>query len=200
MTRSRTESFAVRYGKWAIVAGASEGLGAAFAACLAERGMHLLLIARRAELLGRVAGRLREQHGVETRCLALDLADPRLALAEIPRSRALAHRPGSTERSPPPPDHKRSGRVRMRGRLRHEGSHGDRGLEVRRVGRTVLGRQGRAVVGTHAHEGRDRAGDRQRCAHSRTRGGCVVTEVAEVAEDLVIDGLNITERVAQIED
>lgn len=95
MTRSRTESFAVRYGKWAIVAGASEGLGAAFAACLAERGMHLLLIARRAELLGRVAGRLREQHGVETRCLALDLADPRLALAEIPRSRALAHRPGN---------------------------------------------------------------------------------------------------------
>ena len=79
MTRSRTESFAVRYGKWAIVAGASEGLGAAFAACLAERGLHLLLIARRAELLGRVAGRLREQHGVETRCLALDLADPRLS-------------------------------------------------------------------------------------------------------------------------
>ena len=40
--------FRTRYGNWAVVAGASEGLGAAFAAELAKRGMQLLLVARRA--------------------------------------------------------------------------------------------------------------------------------------------------------
>ena len=74
-----TRPFAARYGEWALVAGASEGLGAAFAKELAERGMHLVLIARRAVLLDEVAGRLRKEHGVQVRCLALDLAGPELA-------------------------------------------------------------------------------------------------------------------------
>ena len=39
------------YGRWAVVAGASEGLGAAFAQALARRGHNLILIARRAEVL-----------------------------------------------------------------------------------------------------------------------------------------------------
>ena len=67
--------FKERYGRWAMVAGASEGLGVAFAHDLAGRGLNLLLIARRAELLGEVARDVRRRHGVETRCLAFDLAD-----------------------------------------------------------------------------------------------------------------------------
>ena len=39
--------FAVAYGPWALVAGGSEGLGAAFAHELARRGLHLVLVARR---------------------------------------------------------------------------------------------------------------------------------------------------------
>ena len=71
--------FPTRYGNWAVVAGASEGLGAAFAAELARRGMHLLLIARREQVLRSVADRLRRDHGIEIRVLVLDLASPKLA-------------------------------------------------------------------------------------------------------------------------
>lgn len=64
-----------RYGPWAVVAGASEGLGAAFADTLATRGHHLVLLARRAELLDAAALDLSKRHGVEVRTLVCDLAD-----------------------------------------------------------------------------------------------------------------------------
>ena len=70
------EAFRRRYGAWALVAGASEGLGAAFAAELGRRGLNLALIARRGDALEQVAEGIRAEQGVEVRCLALDLADP----------------------------------------------------------------------------------------------------------------------------
>jgi uncharacterized protein len=66
--------FAERYGRWAIVAGASEGLGASYAEELASRSLNLILIARRAELLQSLASRLSEKYPVETKPIALDLA------------------------------------------------------------------------------------------------------------------------------
>jgi uncharacterized protein len=66
--------FPDRFGRWALVAGASEGLGAAFAEALARRGCHLVIIARRVELLDELAARLRETYKVEVRTLAVDLA------------------------------------------------------------------------------------------------------------------------------
>ena len=69
-------AFPRRYGEWAVVAGASAGIGAAFAGELARRGMHLALIARRGEVLEQVADGIRAEHGVEVLCLARDLADP----------------------------------------------------------------------------------------------------------------------------
>lgn len=71
--------FPRRYGQWALVAGASEGLGAAFAEQLAARGMNVLLLARRGDVLAELGKRLAEQYGVQTRWRALDLADPELA-------------------------------------------------------------------------------------------------------------------------
>lgn len=68
-------SFLERYGRWAVVAGASEGLGAAFAEAFAARGMGLVLLARRADVLETLAADLRARHGVEVRTLACDLAD-----------------------------------------------------------------------------------------------------------------------------
>lgn len=70
--------FSTRYGPWAVVAGASEGLGAAFARELAGRGLNLLLLARRAALLEALAAELRAAHGVEVRLAALDLGGPDL--------------------------------------------------------------------------------------------------------------------------
>jgi len=51
-------TFSERYGPWALVAGASEGLGAAFATELARRGCNLVLVARRPEPLAALAARL----------------------------------------------------------------------------------------------------------------------------------------------
>jgi uncharacterized protein len=69
-------SFATRYGPWALVLGASEGVGSAFARALAERGLHVALLARRQAVLDAVAAELRGASGVETRTLAVDLAQP----------------------------------------------------------------------------------------------------------------------------
>ena len=68
--------FAARYGPWAIVAGASEGIGAAYARELAWRGLNLILIARRAELLGDLASRLSQDYPVEIKTITVDLSTP----------------------------------------------------------------------------------------------------------------------------
>lgn len=73
------EAFMRRYGSWAVVAGASEGLGAAWAEALAARGSNLVLFARRPEVLETTAAGIRERHRVEVRTVALDLAAAGLA-------------------------------------------------------------------------------------------------------------------------
>ena len=79
-----TERFRARYGPYALVAGGSEGIGAAFARALAARGIGLVLVARRAEVLEPFAAELRREHGVEVHTHALDLASASLA-ADIER-------------------------------------------------------------------------------------------------------------------
>jgi hypothetical protein len=66
-------TFRDRYGPWALVAGASAGLGEAFAHALAARGLHLLLLARRPEALEALASDLHQRYGVEVRHQAMDL-------------------------------------------------------------------------------------------------------------------------------
>jgi uncharacterized protein len=51
-------TFATKCGPWALVAGASDGLGAAFAAGLAERGVNVALLARRQSALDAVAAQI----------------------------------------------------------------------------------------------------------------------------------------------
>lgn len=70
-----SDRFLRSYGPWAIVAGASEGLGAAYAEALAQRGLHLLLIARRLELLQVLSKHLSTTYGIQVRILQLDLAN-----------------------------------------------------------------------------------------------------------------------------
>jgi len=68
-------SFKEKYGPWALVAGASEGLGAAFAEDLAKRGLNLMLIARRREKLEFLAIKLRKKYSVEINIYSVDLSD-----------------------------------------------------------------------------------------------------------------------------
>ena len=68
------DGFRARYGPWAVVAGASEGVGAALARSLAARGVHVVLLARRPAVLDEVAASIRARAGVEARPVAVDLA------------------------------------------------------------------------------------------------------------------------------
>jgi short-subunit dehydrogenase len=70
--------FRSRYGPWALVTGASVGLGECFARALAARGLNLLLVARRPEPLEALAADLRRVHGVEVRTEAADVGRPDL--------------------------------------------------------------------------------------------------------------------------
>jgi short-subunit dehydrogenase len=72
----RRDSFADRYGPWALVAGASQGIGAAFASAITGNGVNVALVARRADRLEQFAAELAQASGVQTLPIALDLADP----------------------------------------------------------------------------------------------------------------------------
>ena len=80
-----TAPFLERYGPWALVAGASEGLGEAFVRALAARGLNVLALARREAPLVALAEELSAKHQVEVRPVVQDLAAPNLAqrVAEI---------------------------------------------------------------------------------------------------------------------
>ena len=67
-------SFQTQYGQWALVAGASEGLGACYAEELASRGLNLFLVARRAELLQTLSVHISNTYHVQVKILALDLS------------------------------------------------------------------------------------------------------------------------------
>jgi hypothetical protein len=64
-----------RYGEWALVTGASSGIGASFARALARDGVSVVLAARREERLRSLAAALEQEHGVATRVVAVDLAE-----------------------------------------------------------------------------------------------------------------------------
>jgi len=65
-----------RFGPWALVTGASSGIGREFARQLAAAGLNLVLVSRRAELLAELGRELAGRHGVDHRAVPIDLADP----------------------------------------------------------------------------------------------------------------------------
>ncbi len=65
-----------KYGPWAVVTGASDGIGRALAVQLAGKGLNLVLVARREARLRELAHELEAGQGVETRVVAADLAQP----------------------------------------------------------------------------------------------------------------------------
>ncbi len=67
--------FARRYGPWAVVTGASSGLGGEFCRQLADRGLGVVLVARRADELRLRAAEV-EARGARSRVVAIDLQAP----------------------------------------------------------------------------------------------------------------------------
>jgi Short-chain dehydrogenases of various substrate specificities len=64
-----------KYGQTALIAGASEGIGAAFATLLAAEGMDLVLIARRLQPLQQLADLLGNKYKINVICVSCDLSD-----------------------------------------------------------------------------------------------------------------------------
>jgi uncharacterized protein len=62
-----------QYGPWAVIAGGSEGVGAAFAMQLAAASINLVLIGRNTATLEATAAAVRAAHAVEVRTAAIDL-------------------------------------------------------------------------------------------------------------------------------
>ena len=73
---SRAPAFAERYGPWAVVAGASQGVGRELARGIAARGVKCILLARREAPLAELAEQIRSESGVECIAASIDLAAP----------------------------------------------------------------------------------------------------------------------------
>lgn len=71
----KNKHYREKYGTLALVAGASEGIGAAFSRYLAESGMDLILIARKKEPLEKFASSLAGQYHVNVTTLCCDLSE-----------------------------------------------------------------------------------------------------------------------------
>ncbi len=65
-----------KFGPTALVTGASDGIGRAFAAQLAQKGFDLILVARRVAPLEELASDLSGRFGVDVRVITMDLSDP----------------------------------------------------------------------------------------------------------------------------
>lgn len=68
-------------GDWALVTGASCGIGEEFAVQLAQAGMHVVLVARSVDKLEALATRLRRDCQVQVRAIGADLVEPDAAAA-----------------------------------------------------------------------------------------------------------------------
>src|SRR6266852_9576550 len=63
-----------RFGPWALVTGASSGIGKEFARQIAASGINIVLVARREALLREVGVEFSRRYGVEHRAVALDIS------------------------------------------------------------------------------------------------------------------------------
>lgn len=71
-----SQDFKEKYGEWAVVTGASDGIGRGVALELAQRGLNVVLIARRKNLLKEIELEMRAKTRVEVKALDLDLSIP----------------------------------------------------------------------------------------------------------------------------
>ena len=70
----KSSKFHAKYGPWALIAGASAGIGEAFSRQLAAKGLNLVVIARRQKLLDQLKQDLESTFGIQVICLSMDLS------------------------------------------------------------------------------------------------------------------------------
>uniref|UniRef100_A0A182QUI9 Uncharacterized protein n=1 Tax=Anopheles farauti TaxID=69004 RepID=A0A182QUI9_9DIPT len=78
-----------RYGKWAVITGASDGIGKGYAHYLAQKGMAVVLVARNEAKLNKVAAEIKAKYGVDTKVVVADFSKgqtvfPHLEKALVP--------------------------------------------------------------------------------------------------------------------
>jgi len=64
-----------RFGPWALITGASSGIGREFARQIAASGINVVLVARREALLNEAGAEFSSTYGIEHRVVAADLSD-----------------------------------------------------------------------------------------------------------------------------
>ena len=63
-----------KYGEWALITGASSGIGKEFATSISEKGLNVILVARSSEKLKKTAQELEKTFKVKTKVVVTDLA------------------------------------------------------------------------------------------------------------------------------
>jgi len=76
MNPNTNTDFKKRYGPWAVVTGASSGIGGAIAVELAARGLAVVVAARNQDELERLSTELKQAGDADGRVIAVDLASP----------------------------------------------------------------------------------------------------------------------------
>ena len=76
-------AFKNQYGPWAVITGASDGIGRAMAREVAGRGLDVVLVARRKERLDALAKELKTAHHVSTQVIVSDLGVPSACAAVL---------------------------------------------------------------------------------------------------------------------
>ena len=71
---STVSKFQKKYGPWALVTGASGGIGSEFAKQIAAKKLNVVLVARREERLRSLAKTIRDQYNADVRIIVADLA------------------------------------------------------------------------------------------------------------------------------
>ncbi len=73
---AHNHSFQTKYGQWALITGASAGIGEEYAKQIAAKGLNVVLVARRKQKLENLVDSINRSYGVQTRIIATDLASP----------------------------------------------------------------------------------------------------------------------------